>query len=288
MYPAPEDYDVDVRDRVYGAATSSREGRRSIIVVLLAVSVFVLVFSVSCRQVTGQAAARNILEAGVVNLTDLDQLLADEGPELRQAALESTDQVVTFPDYPLDIVLTRDEVLKSSDAELRTIILERSSALIYVDGVSAFDRTGSGSVRRFSLQGVLELAVGQVSSENHSRATFFALVSLAGCVLAGVATAATGQGWGRMRGVGMAMGAGAVPVILLFFVARLAVNAVGAGDPFEENLRDTASAALTAPIRNGLIVLGAGVAVVVAAVVLSRVERLAGQGSRESQEPADY
>ena len=90
------------------------------------------------------------------------------------------------------------------------------------------------------------------------------------------------------RGYCMAMGAGAVPVVLMFFLARLAVNAVGAGDPFEENLRDTATAALTAPIRNGLIVLGAGVAVVVAAVVLSRLERLAGQGSRESQEPVDY
>lgn len=283
MYPASDDYEIDVRDRVYGQATSSSEGRRSIVVVLLAVSVFVLVFSVSCRQVTAEAPARNIIEAGLVNLTDLDQLLADEGPALHQTALDSKDPAVAFEGYPLDIVLTRDEVLKSSDAQLRDIILQRSSALIYADGVDAFDRTGSGSVRRFSLQGVLELAVGQVSESNHSRATLFALIGLVGCAAFGVITAATGQGWGRMRAIGFAAAAGALPVVLLFVGARALVQAVGGGDPFENSLRDTATATLTVPIRNGLVVLIAGVVIVVGGFVLSRFDRLAARPA----EPTD-
>lgn len=274
MYPASDDYEIDVRDRVYGRATSSSEGRRSIVVVLLSVSVFVLIFSMSCRQVTAEAPARNIIEAGLVSLTDLDQLLADEGPALRQAALESKDPTLSFEGYPLDVVLTRDEVLKSSDAQLREIILERSSALLYADGVDAFDRTGSGSVRRFSLQGAMEMAIGQVSETNHSRATLFTLVGLAGCALFGVVTAATGQGWGRMRAIGMAAAAGAVPVVLLFFGARALVGAVGGGDPFEDSLRDTAVAALTVPLRNGIVVLLAGIMVVAGAFVLSRADRL--------------
>ena len=110
MYPESDDYDNyddDVRGRVYGRATSSLEGRRSIVVVLLTVSVFLLTFSVSCRQVTSQGPARNIIEAGLVNLTDLDQLIADEGPAFRQSALESKSSTVSFEGYPLDIVLTR-------------------------------------------------------------------------------------------------------------------------------------------------------------------------------------
>lgn len=274
MYPESAGYDVDTRDRVYRGATQSSEGRRSIAVVLLAVSIFVLVLSVSCRQVTSPGPARNIIEAGLVNLTDLDQLLADEGPALRQFALESTEPTVSFDDYPLDIVLTRDEVLKSSDAQLREMILDRSSALLYADGVGAFDRTGNSSVRRFSLQGALELAVGQVSEANHSRATLFALVGLAGCVVAGVVTAASGTGWGRMRAVGMAAAAGALPVTLLFLGARLLVSAVGGSDPFEDGLKDAAIASLTVPIRNGVVVFVAGVAVVAAAIILGRFERV--------------
>lgn len=286
MYPAPDDYDLDVRDRVYGRATSSSEGRRSIVVVLLSVSVFILVFAVSCRQVTAEGPARNIIEAGLVSLTDLDQLLADEGPALRQAALESQDHGISFDGYPLDIVLTRDEVLKSSDAQLRDIILQRSSALLYADGVDAFDRTGSGSVRRFSLQGAMEMAIGQVSETNHSRATLFALAGLAGCVAFGVVTAATEQGWRRMRALGMAAAAGAVPVVLMFFGARALVGAVGGGDPFEDSLRDTAVAGLTVPLRNGVIVLIAGIVVVAGAVVLGRLDRMVSPA--EAPGDADY
>lgn len=286
MYPASDDYEIDVRDRVYGRATSSSEGRRSIVVVLLTVSVFILVFSVSCRQVTAQGPARNIIESGLVSLTDLDQLLADEGPALRQAALESTDPTIAFEGYPLDIVLTRDEVLKSSDAQLRDIILQRSSALLYADGVDAFDRTGDGSVRRFSLQGAMEMAIGQVSETNHSRATLFALIGLAGCAVFGVVTAATGQGWGRMRAIGMAAAAGALPVVLMFLGVRALVGAVGGGDPFEDNLRDTAVAALTVPLRNGIIVLVAGIVVVAGAVVLGRAERMV--SPTETSDDAGY
>jgi hypothetical protein len=279
MYPDDEQYDVDVRDRVYGNATQSREGRRSVVVVLLAVSVFLLVFSVSCQQVTAQGSARNIIEAGLISLTDLDQFLADEGPAIRQAALESKQSTIPLTGYPLDIVLTRDEVLKSSDAQLRNIILERSSALLYAEGVDAFDRTGNSSVRTFSLQGVMEFAVGQVSEANHSRATVFALIGIAGCAIFGAIAAATGQGWGRMRSVGFATAAGALPVVLLFALARVAVGAVGGGDPFEQHLRDISTSALTVPIRNGSIVFVAGVAMVVAAVVLSRVDRAVSGGA---------
>ncbi len=287
MYPRDDYQEIGVRDRVYGSATSSNEGRRSIVVVLLSVSVFILVLSVSCRQTTASGPARNVIEAGVVNLTDIDQLIADEGPALRQAALESSDENVSIAGYPLDVVLSRDEILKSSDGQLRDLILERSSALIYAEGVDAFDRTGESSVRRFSLQGVMQLGVGQVSEGNHSRATFFALLGLAGCVLFGVVTAATGQGWGRMRAIGFAAAAGAVPVVLLFFLLRLMAGAIGGGDPFEDALRDILIAVLTVPIRNGLVVVGAGAAVVLGAVVLGRVEH-AVTGPENFQEDADY
>jgi hypothetical protein len=82
-----------------------------------------------------------------------------------------------------------------------------------------------------------------------------------------------------MRSVGFATAAGALPVVLLFALARVAVGAVGGGDPFEQHLRDISTSALTVPIRNGSIVFVAGVAMVVAAVVLSRVDRAVSGGA---------
>ncbi|MEO8539794.1 MAG: hypothetical protein ABI577_08645 [bacterium] len=273
-----------MRDRVYGDATRSSEGRRSIVVALLTISVFLLVFSVSCRQITAPEPARNVIEAGLVTLTDLDQMIADDGPELRQAALESQAQAITIPGYPLDIVLTRDEVLKSSDQQLRGLILERSSALLYADGVDAFDRTGDRKIRRLSLQGLLELEVGQLSDSNYSRATFLSVIAILGCAVFGAMTAANGQGWGRMRSLGFAAAAGAVPVILLFLLLKLVVGAVGGSDPFEDALRDVTDATVTVPIRNGIIVLIGGAVIVAAALVLGRLDR----DSSEAKFGEDY
>ncbi len=265
---------MSVRDRVYGRATSSRDGRRSFVGVLLAVSVFVLVTSVSCRQVTAPGPARNLLESGIVTLTDIDQFIADDGPALRQFALESQEPTVEVAGYPLDIVVTRDEVLNSSDEQLRTILLERSSALIYAEGLGAFDRTGEQSLRRFSLQGLLELGVSQVSEDTHDRATLFSAIALAACAVLGAILAATGEGWGRMRSVGVAVTTGAVPVLLIFIGLRFMAGAIGGGDPFVAGLRDITESALSVPVRNALIVIAAGLVVIAASFVLARLERM--------------
>ncbi len=277
-----------MRTRVYGNATSSSEGRRSIVVVLLAISVFILVCSVSCRQVTSPGSARNVLEAGLVALTDIDQLLADDAPAFRETAADSKEATFAVPGYPLDIVLTRNEVTRSSDAQLRALILDRSSALLYAEGVEAFDRTGNRSVRTFSLQGLLELEVAQVSRTNHDRATSIALIAVIGCAVFGAMAAANGDGWGRMRSIGMATAAGALPVVLLFFLVRLAAGALGGGDPFEASFRDITRSVLAVPIRNGIIVLAAGVATVAGSVVLGQLDRVVSGAGVSIPEDSNY
>ena len=274
MYPDEIDPEVSVRERVYVGATSSREGRRSISVALLTICVFVFIISLSCRQSTAPGPARNVLEAGLVTLTDIDQMLADEGDSIRELAKNSDTDNLTIPGYPLDVVLTRSEVTTSNNAELRTLILERSSALIYAEGISAFDQNGQQSLRRLSIQGILELSLSQVSQSTHDRATTIALISLIGIGVCGAIVAATGTGWSRMRSLGMAAAAGAIPVVLMFFVIRLFVGQIGGDDPFVADYRDVTRAALGVPMRNGLVVLAAGVVVIAVSLGLPRVESL--------------
>ena len=279
MYPDADEYDVSARERVYGRATTSSEGRRSLVIVLLTVSIFVLIVSLSCRQATAPGPGRNILEAGLVTLVDIDQMIADDGPALRQFALESDDPQVVIPGYPLDIVFTREEVAGSTDAQLRELILERSSALLYAEGIEAFDRTGDQSLRRFSLQGLLEFGVRQVSRETHNRATIIMFVALVGCVIFGALAGGTGEGWGRMRSLGLSAAAGALPGILLFFLLRLIVGQMGGDDPFIAGYRDITNAALGVPLRNSIIVFVAGAMVVVISMGLSRLERTTSSGN---------
>jgi hypothetical protein len=269
-----DEYVISARDRVYDQATGSREGRRSIMLVLLAASLFVLVLSVSCRQATAPGPANRVLASGVSELTDIDQYLADQGPAIRQSALDSSEQQLQLPGYPLDVVLTRDQVVKSSDAQLRDLILSRSAALVYAGGLGEFDRTGSQSIRRFSLQGALELGVDQISESTHSRASFLALLALLSSAVCGAVVAATAEGWSRLRLLGFAAVAGGLPCVLLAFLLRLITGAVGGNDPFEVAMRSIVRSVLAVPLRNGLILLAAGAVLIVIAVVLNRVERM--------------
>lgn len=272
------------RDDIYGRATASAEGRRNFAAVVLAVSVFLLVVSVSCRQATAPGPARNILEAGLVTLTDIDQMLADDGPAIRQSAQESEDEFFILPGYPLDIVLTREEVISRTDEQLRDLILARSSALLYAEGIEAFDQTGEQDLRRFSIQGVLEFGVGQVSEDTHDKATLIAIVALVACAASAAIVAATGTGWGRMRALGFAAIAGAIPVVVAFFLLRLMVGAVGGDDPFISAYRDITRSALGVPLRNGVIVLLAGAGVVALAILLGRIDRMTSPAGVEWEE----
>lgn len=267
------DYDFPDRDRFYDDGTTSGDGRRSFMAVLLALFVFILVVSVSCRQITSPEPARNMIEAGLVTLTDVDQLIADDGEALRELAANTNEPVIALPGYPLDIILTRQEVLDSSDEELRQLILERSSGLVYAQGLEAFDRTGEQSVRRVSMQGLMELGVSQVSDRTYDRATLLALFGLAGVVVFGAIVGSTGSGFGRMRTIGVAAAIGAAPALLISFVARVTTGAIGGDDPFVAGLREIAESALYVPLRNSLVVVVAGIVVAAAATVLGRVEQ---------------
>jgi len=288
MYPSPRDAEPSVRDRVYRQATSGHDGRRSFAAVLLAVAVFLLVVSVSCRQVTEPGNARHLIEGGIASLTDIDRLLEDQADTLRLAAASSEADTLDIPGYPLDIVVTNQEVIQSSNTELRAIILERSSALVYAQGIDAFDRTGDQSIRRFSIQGLLEIGIGQLSESNHNRATLLAVVSLLATAALAAITAATSEGWGRMRSIGFAAAAGALPVILVVALLRLLVGSIGGDDAFLHDLRELAREALAVPLRNGLIVGAAGLVLVVAAIVLGRVERIVSPPPPEHIEDLDY
>jgi len=172
VHPTDDYNRSTLRDRVYGRATATPEGRRSLIGSLFALSVFLLLLSLSVRQVTAPANAVGPLESGIAVVTDINQLVADEAPRARDLARNSGDQVFTLPAYPLDIALSRSELLNLTDDQLTALLLQRSAALVYADGLATFDRTGEQSFNRFSSQGLIELAVSQVSQSTHDRATF--------------------------------------------------------------------------------------------------------------------
>lgn len=277
----PDQYKRELlQERVYGDATHG-DGRRSLLGALFAVSLFLLILSLSVRQVTAPSNAMVMLESGIAVLTDVDRLIEDEGPQLRLLAENSRDDVFELPGYPLDVAVDREE-LELPDAELRDRVLSRSAALVYAEGIDAFDRTGEQRINRLSSEGLLEMAVAQVSETTYDRATLGTIVFGLTTAALGALFVASSHGWGRMRGLGFATAAGALPGVFLFAFFSWAIGQLGGNDGFMEDIREITRWGARAPLRNFGIVFIAGATIAVAGMVLGFAEK---RFVREQAEP---
>jgi len=260
------------RERFFHAHDDAgTHGRRTLCAAALVVSVFILVLSLSIRQSTEPGAASNVIQAGVAVTTDIDRVLAGNIDQLRLEAQAGTAQSYNIPGYPLAVYLSREELATLSTPQLRALVLARSSALVYRDGLGAFDHTGHQSLSRFSSQGLLKLTVGELSQSTHDRASAVMLVSLIATVLSVVGLVVSSEGWSRMKRLGLALAVGTAPGVILFGLAWLLAGFVGGSDPFEQSLRDIARAVVSVPVRNFGVAAVLGGIIALAGIVLERI-----------------
>lgn len=259
MHPE-EDFDHsrdDHRERIYYAATTSHDGRRTLLSGALALTVFLLILALSARQVTAPGPATRTIEGGIAATTDIDRLIAEDQPALKQLAQSNPASTFPIPGYPIRIYVNRDEV-NLPPAQLRDHLLARSSAIVYKEGLSAFDRTGNQSFSRFSSLGLLDFLAGQISESNHDRATLVALLLTVALAILSGWVLVSHHGWSRMRVIGIAALAGALPVVFLFGFAWFMAGQVGGNDPFVHDLQDISRSVLMVPLRNAAIVAVGG------------------------------
>ena len=236
----------------------------------LALLVFLLVGAVSVRQTTSQSAARHLIEEGIASLTDIDGLIAEQRPQLQQVVAGGNQASLTLPGYPLDIRFTRDEVLNWPDAQFRQLVLERSSAAIYVNGLSAFDQQGKQSISLFSTQGALESLVGWLSEDTYSAANAAAVILALLVAGLGFATVVRNHGFARVRAPGAACLIGGLAGYVLVSAVAWALGRLWGGDPFSNDLHTLIAKLTDVPRRNYLVtsLLGAGLLAIGAAAGL--------------------
>ncbi len=248
------------RERLARQAVSSEDGGRAGYTVALAIVVFLLVGALSARQVTSETRARAILAAGISTVTEIDLVLAEHESDLRLLAASSPTDPFLVPGYPLGVFVSKAEVQRSSTAELRQIIVDRSTGIVYAEGLAAFDRTGDQSLDTFPTQGLLEFFVGQLSKETHQRASIAALVLTAVGGLLGIGLILKGEGFGRIRAAGGAIMVGSGFGAALAWGFRWLVSQAFGADPFGEDLMAITEAVCGVPIRNYLTMAGLGAA----------------------------
>lgn len=279
-----DSYPSEFRQRRF--ADFEREGRgqrTTLFTAAFGLSLFFFVLALSARQSTSEGAANRLLESGISSITEVDLVLAERTDEIHQFAASSGESSFAVPGYPLSVRITREESALPR-SQLRTIVLQRSAALVYVEGLRAFDKTGKQSLGIVSAEGALRLAAGQLSEESNDRATVATLVLAVLMAALAAMVLARGEGYGRLRALGVAVLVGAAPGVLFAVLIRLGVRQVGDDDPFMSDLQSILDALVSVVLRNFVVMTVLGAVLTVSPTVMRLVEeqvvpRLAARGT---------
>ncbi|MGE3960173.1 MAG: hypothetical protein AB7F65_00660 [Dehalococcoidia bacterium] len=219
----------------------------------------------SGSEATGDEVARPALESMVETMTGLPGLL-----ELHAAEITVTGGDVAVPGYPLPVTIPDAEVPAGPD-RWREVILEQSSALLYVEGPDALaGESGAEGGGTFSTAGGTKLLMSNLSESRHSSFAFLLWPLGLVAVAAGLATVAGGSSFGRFTALGIATAAAGVPALVVGALSWAIVVFVGSdGSALAEVSHEIAAELAWLPIRNGLTFIVVGLLVALAARVVA-------------------
>ncbi len=232
-------------------------------------------------QATSEGASKRSLRRAVAALSEIDVLLDRNYDALRTEASNGTPgETFQLADFPIDVPLTRDQVLGSSRAQLRDLLLDRSADIMYSEGTGPLRTTpGTGTgVGPFTAGGVTDRWLGFLTRGHHDmlRVLTFVLAGVSGLLC--VTLAALCRGFARLACVGAVVLAASLPLLAVGATVRLYVQ-FASGSQTEYLQREFLSIGrglAWIPIRDGLAVAALGaVALVIGAGCAAWADRTA-------------
>ncbi len=264
-----------LRERVYGEVRrdTSRGGRIALATGLIALGIFLLIWTVSAYQVTEPHRTAGIIEQGVVSVTDVDRYLAEELPALRDAAEDDPGGVHELPGFPLPVALSGEELLGGSDEQVRNIVVTRASARVYSDGLSAFNNENAQSFPLLSAENAVDTFLGLLTGPFHNQAGIASIVfaGIVGVFI--VVAAASDPRPGVLRTIGGALFAGSLAGLVLSAALVYLLGRTGGSDVFTAEMTGIAETIAQVPRRNFFVTTVFSGMLFVAGIGLSVLER---------------
>ncbi len=229
----------------------------------------------SLFQLTGETMARPALRDALNALVEGDALVARNYDDLRgRAEASNRGDTLELRDYPIAIPLSREEVLASSQDDIRRLLLERGVERLYDDGTSVLrDDTASVGAGRFTAAGTVGELLGFLTRDVHAILGVLTLVLAGISVILAIVLAGICRGFGRAMALGAATLVASLPLLLGGSAASLYARA--SADADSEYLRheflQIAQDLAGLPVRNGMVLLLGGAAVLIAGVACARI-----------------
>ena len=231
---------------------------------VLAVAAGLWLVAFTATEATSEPVARPALESLVDTMVGLPGLL-----ELHEDNIRGATGDAEVPGYPLPVTIPADEV-GEGPARWREVILEQSSALLYAEGPGVFGESeGAGT---FSTSGGTRLLMENLSESRNGSFSFLVWPLGIVAVVAAIGIVVVGSSFGRFVALGLATAAAGIPAVAVGVLAWMVVTFVGSdGSALAEQGHEIASDLAGLPLRNGLTLIAAGLAVALGARVVGAV-----------------
>ncbi|MGB2695866.1 MAG: hypothetical protein WBD55_11890 [Dehalococcoidia bacterium] len=254
-----------------------RQWLRSMVGVLLVITLFLLLLALSFANVTAEGPAKRSLRASVAVLTEVDAYLDEHWASFQQEAASSPPQAeLAPPDFPIEVTFTAQEVVEQNQGQFRALLLTRAAERLYDDGASAFDGEGSDP-SPISLEGMARNGLDFLRSQPHDVLMLAMFVAAAASGVLALALVVLSRGYGRLYALGITITISAMPFLLFAIAARFALRLAGDSldDPAADGFLTLAQDLTWASIRNGIVFSSGGGALLVLGFVLTRWPQLA-------------
>lgn len=269
-----------------------RGGVRWAVTLLLLITLGATFISLVLFQATSEGASKRALRRAVAALSEVDVLIDHNYASLQQqASTAAPGAQFRLPDFPLNVTLTRNEVLHSSKAQMRDLLLNRSADLMYRDGTRPLRSTpgSSASLGMFTVGGITDRGLGFLTGRHHDVLRILTLVLAGISALLCVALAALCRGFARLWGVGAVVLAASLPMLVAGAAARVYIRFASGGQTeyLQREFLAIGRGLAWIPIRDGLACAGLGVVIVIVGVICALwADRTAGVRAGEARRRA--
>ena len=220
------------------------------------------VASLQMYQISSKETGKSALMRSLAALTEIDALLDRHyAGLLTQAGAATADEALALEDFPVRVDLSREDILGQPREDLRAMILDRSANRVYDDGPGVLRESAEarGGPGRFSLAGITDGMLGQLTAANHTRYGVATILLLGVAAALCIATSSACRGMGRLTAIGVAIaGAGALVLAGGLAVMAYAHTQSGGQEFAHGGLFAVVGDLAGAPVRNGLMFMGAG------------------------------
>ncbi len=270
LAPAAARYEIS-EPILAGDASAGRNGLKWLVGVLFFVTLCATLASLQLFQLTAEGPAKRALRRSVAALTEIDPLIDRNYDDLQQRAASAApaDQL-QLREFPIDVPLSREQAMNASKQELRELLLQRSSDVMYDNGTAPLrsSASGKGSVGMFSIGGLTDHGLGFLRSRNHDILGGLTFVLAALSAFLCVTLVVLCRGFGRLAAVGAVVLAASAVVLGFAILARISMN--GGDEYLQREFYAIGRSLVWIPIRNGIAFTLLGALMLVTGVGLAK------------------